>query len=114
MTTAKLIALLREAQDFVERAAHVLEDPAYYADAKLFLARTNAALEETEPKVQWKFCAARMGRYSLHTYAQGWPTPTSWSCDVQLDDPTVYRHGFKTEKEAQDAAVALVLDWREE
>ena len=107
-------ALLREARAFVERAAHVLEDPAYYADAKLFLAQLDAALADAEPKVEWKHSAARMGRYALNTYCLGWPTPTEWFIDISLAEENVYRHGFKTEKEAQDAAVALVLDWREE
>jgi hypothetical protein len=82
--------------------------------------RLDATLAETDstaptmPKVVWKYQAARLGRYSLHTFSHGWPTPTEWSCEVHLADPTVYRHGFKTEKEAQDAAVALVLNWSEE
>ena len=106
--TAELVALLKEARQELARFT-----PESRESADL-LVRMDSVIEAAEPKVQWKFCAARMGRYSLHTFPHGWPTPTSWSCDVQLDDPTVYRHGFKTEKEAQDAAIALVLDWREE
>jgi hypothetical protein len=49
--TADPWALLREAREFVERAAHVLEDPAYYADAKLFLARIDAALAASSSPV---------------------------------------------------------------
>ncbi len=118
ISNAELVSLLREALESVNALADEYESLMLATETeekqRELARRIKTAIEKAEAPVEWKHHAARMGRYRLHTYRLGWPTPTEWFISIGLPDGDVYRHGFKTEQEAQDAAVALVLDWREE
>ncbi len=114
MATADPWALLREARDFVERAAHVLEDPAYYADAKLFLARTNAALAERQDSatdvVEWH--AYGYARNELRSRINGADVtvrslaPNISDIDTQYSWNVSLWGGATTLAEAKSAAIA--------
>jgi hypothetical protein len=104
-------ALLAEARDFVERAAHIFEDDQYYAEAHDTIARIDAALAEhadsATPVVEW--CAVG------DTWATAYPVdgvemtvmrwadgPWKWWTKIE----TSAQGTCSTEAEAKSAAIA--------